>query len=159
MSELGRYLLVIIMTAFSCELLQKLISSNSSVGKTVKLVSRVVILCAVLAPIVPKLGGEMMMYIPEFSDAASVLAQEGDEYAQKEMMAIIKSRCTSYIFDKAQSLGLSVEIDLELSEIAPHTPLRICISGRASPYAKNRLMQIIENELGIQREDQIWTES
>lgn len=159
MSSLGKYLLTIVLTAFSCELLQKLIGLDSSVGKTVKMIARVVVFCAVLTPIIPRLNGDMLLYIPEYADAARDFVEAGKSFAQEEQSAIICSRCTSYIFDKAQALGAEIAIELEMAEDAPYAPQRICISGRVSPYAKGRLMQIIENDLGIPREDQIWTGS
>jgi hypothetical protein len=59
--------------------------------------------------------------------------------------------------DKAQALNTALEVEVTLSDDEIPIPVKVRLSGKVSPYAKGRLQQIISEELGIERENQIWT--
>jgi hypothetical protein len=44
-----------------------------------------------------------------------------------------------------------------LSDELPPVPVEVRLSGDISPYIKTRLQSILEDDLGISKENQIWT--
>ena len=64
--------------------------------------------------------------------------------------------------EKAKEAGL-MKLDklIETRQRIPNCeipiPIKVRLSGKASPYAKGQLQQIITEELGIEKENQIWT--
>jgi hypothetical protein len=71
--------------------------------------------------------------------------------------ASIKARSEAYILDKAAELALSVEVEVTLSNDEIPLPVSVRVSGKASNYAKSRLQAIITQDLGINKEHQVWT--
>ena len=63
---------------------------------------------------------------------------------------------TSYILSKAESLGAKLEVTVELSDELYAKPVAVQLTGAVSPYAKQTLTQMIEEELGLNREAQRW---
>ena len=72
------------------------------------------------------------------------------------MRTIIKGETEAYILDKAASLGVELEVDVLLEDMYPMAPKTVRLSGSVSPYVRNRLQNIIAEELGISKENQIW---
>ena len=69
----------------------------------------------------------------------------------------IKERTQSYILDKAQSLNAVLDVEVTLSDDEIPVPVKVCITGKVSPYARGRLENLIIEDLGIEKENQIWT--
>ena len=67
---------------------------------------------------------------------------------------IIKSRVQAYILDKADSFGTSLEVEVILDQ--DHIPVSVELQGNISPYARAQLTEIIEEDLGIPKEHQLW---
>ena len=68
----------------------------------------------------------------------------------------IKQRTESYILEKARSLGTEVTVEVTLSTEEMPVPIGVTLTGSISPYAKEQLAQMMEQELGINRKEQIW---
>ena len=69
--------------------------------------------------------------------------------------AIITQQTQSYILDKADTLGVCLEVGVELNE--EMVPWRVTMTGEAPPYARQRLEGIIQDDLGIPAERQVWS--
>ena len=72
------------------------------------------------------------------------------------MSAIIKDRTEAYILDKAASMGLSLRVEVILSEEEIPKPITVKLWGTVPPYTKTRLRNWMEDTLGIGEEDQLW---
>lgn len=81
----------------------------------------------------------------------------GTKLADDARREIIKAEAEAYILDKAGSYGLQLEVCVTLREDDIPVPESVCIAGAVSPYARTRLEILIENELGIPKERQLWT--
>jgi len=92
-----------------------------------------------------------------YREKASDAVSAGEEYARAQLCEIIKAESEAYILDKAYELDavICVEVNLSTDEI-PH-PVTVRISGDVSPYVRQKLQQIIAQELSIAKENQIWT--
>ena len=97
------------------------------------------------------------IWFGDYTDTADLIASEGERYSVEAMAAVIKSRTEAYILDKGTQLGVSLDVQVELSQDPIPVPVRVRLKGNVSPYAKSRLQQILAKELGISKGDQIWT--
>ena len=80
----------------------------------------------------------------------------GQQMAREQETQIISRQTQSYILDKAQALGAMIEAEVGLSDERPFVPVSVTIKGNLSPYARQVLENIIQNDLGIRKEDQLW---
>ena len=55
-----------------------------------------------------------------------------------------------------KALHADVAVDVILSDTSMPVPEYVRISGNVAPYAKQQLINIIERELGVAEENQIW---
>lgn len=159
MNQLAKYLLTVIGTAMVCGALKNLLRQGSATGKILHLLSGVIMACAVFSPIISIFGLDNPIYLSDFSREADGYTAQGISYAKDAQIDIIRSRCTAYVLDKADALGLCITVELQLSDDPPYAPEQVTITGAASPYARGRLQNLIENDLAIPKEAQIWIES
>ncbi len=95
--------------------------------------------------------------LAKFEDGESIAAM-GQRYSEKLLVARIKQEAEEYIFDKAAAFGLCIHADVEVSQSDIPVPVSVRLSGAADVTDRERLMQIIFEELGISKENQLWTE-
>ncbi len=91
-----------------------------------------------------------------YSEAQSA-AQAGKLQSSETLGAIIKEKCEAYILDKARLLHLDIAVQVQLGGETVPSPTGVVITGGASPYARQRLQAMIQEELGIPKENQQWT--
>lgn len=74
-----------------------------------------------------------------------------------ELAEVIKSDCETYILDKAEELGIAVTPEISVSHEDLPLPVSVILQGDASPDQKEMLCQLITEDLGIAKEDQLWS--
>ena len=82
----------------------------------------------------------------------------GEEYTRNHLAQCIKSDTEEYILDKAESLGAAVTVQIVLSETDIPVPVGVRISGEVEQNVKDRFAAILETDLNISKENQVWTE-
>ena len=82
------------------------------------------------------------------------MAAEGTALAADAKADIITAQVEAYILDKAALYQAPVTVDVTLDEEG--TPVSVRLSGAVSPYAKTRLSEMMETDLGIKKEAQQW---
>jgi len=83
-------------------------------------------------------------------------AMEGQQIAHTQIRDIIKHNVQAYILSKAEQLELSVAVTVSLSSDEIPYPDKVTLKGKIPPYKKTLLSNILTDDLGISREDQIW---
>lgn len=110
--------------------------------------------------IIQPIGNLNLSYIAAFSESfdtsAKAASSDGAEMAENVRRAIIKSEAEAYVLDKAGSYGLSLEVQVNLSDESMAAPESVFLIGDASPYARTRLQNDISDGLGIPKERQTW---
>lgn len=94
--------------------------------------------------------------LPDGNEASSFIAQ-GQDMASQAAAGRIEQALSAYILDKARALGAEVTVQLELSDDLPPVPKTVTIRGSVSPDVIRQLSQVLQQELGIAKEDQRWT--
>ncbi len=155
--ELKQYLLSVTAGALLCAILGKLLPKSGTAGNVAKLLVGLFMALNILAPV----GGlqlENWGSITEgFLAEASQAAADGSQQSRDSLAAIIKERCEAYILDKAAQLKLQLTVEVTLSGDSVPALEAVTIRGNASPYARQRLQEIIAQDLGIAKENQLWT--
>jgi len=156
MSSIREYLLGIVAAAILCAIVSQLAGRDGFLGSAVKLITGVFMLIALVSPVM-KLRIRMPSEIfTDISQQADQITTSAVDSAQESVSAIIKEQTQAYILDKAKSYGLDMSVEVTLSDAQIPEPISVKLSGKVSPYNKKILSEVIEKDLGIPTEAQIW---
>lgn len=157
MGTIGKYLLSVVSVALLVSISNTLVKKGSAVATVAKLLSGLVLTIAIVSPWTDLRITDFTSLNAGAEIEAASLALKGKEAAHKELTASIKTQLCSYILDKASELGLKPSVEVILTEESPPSINKIIINGAASPYAKQRLIQVIHDDFGITEECLEWT--
>ncbi|MDR1693183.1 MAG: stage III sporulation protein AF [Oscillospiraceae bacterium] len=126
------------------------VTPSGSVKKAVRLASALLLIGAVLRPLT---GWKTLDFEDFFIET---VAAEGVEKPGQELLSgLIADRTSAYIVNKAQAVGLAIEVSVVIRENAPWSAEIVC--GRPE-HAKSALSQTLTGDLGIPPERQRYTE-
>lgn len=82
----------------------------------------------------------------------------GVEINNREILSeLIKQQSEAYVLDKAESLGITVTVDITLNEEGDYPyPGSVILSGNASQEDQQYLSKIIAEDIGVPTECQEW---
>lgn len=156
MEAIKEYLVCVTASAIVCGVGKKLAGEKGATASIIKLICGLFLCMAVVSPFVDFRIGDLADLTSRFQLDAQAFVAEGENYSQETMASIIKQQTQAYILDKALALGASVTVEVTLRDTMPPVPCGVCITGKISPYAKARLSALLETELGIGEEAQVW---
>ena len=151
-----QYLLSLLTAALICSIICDLFDKKSGHYPILKLICGLFITITAISPLTNISMPDIAGYIGETKVDASQYIAEGQIASYDSMSTIISENLESYILDVARELGADIQAEIILSEETPPGPCSVKIKGNASPYAKQKIRQIIETQLGIPEEKQIW---
>lgn len=157
MNGVGAYILSVICAASICAIVMHFFETKGAIHGAVKLAAGLFLAFTVINPVVCWTGGGLLDVEGVFSSDASSAVEEGISMTKQSLSQIIKDRCEAYILDKAADMDLSLLVEVGLTDEDIPAPNSVKISGNISPYKKMKLQSILVNDLGIDKEDQIWT--
>ena len=131
---------------------------KNGTAKLIRLICGLFLTFHILAPIKGLNFDTIEIISDEYITAGEEAAMRGKELTIEATRARIKTETESYILDKAAYLGASLEVDVTVSHSEIPAAEAVLIRGNLSPYARIKLQQIIESELGVPREKQSWIE-
>lgn len=156
MEAVRQYLLSITAAAIICSIVNRIIGKNGTYGAIVKLISGLFLVITVISPFTNLQITDLTAYMAGLSVDADSAVLDGQQTAKDAVSEIIKAEAEAYILDKAASLELCVEAEVMVSDTDIPQPCAVTLKGSASPYARQRLQQLIANDLGIPEENQAW---
>lgn len=153
---MGRYLLTVCAVCILTALLQAA-APGKQAGRSLKFAGGLLILLVVIGPLAGLRTGDLS----ELVQAAAALLPEVQETGTADSTAriseLITDRCSAYIWDKAEALGMSVAVELRLSaDDGWPSPSGVVLRGRWTGPQQQALADILETELGIPRQEQEW---
>lgn len=156
MKALASYIISVTAAGILCGTVTCLLGEKGIVSELGKMLAGIFLAIVVIRPLADIRFDNLDDYLQDLSLDGSAAAAAGKTMADQEVAGIIKAQVEAYILDKAASMGveLSVEVVVEESDPPVLTAVRLC--GKVSPSAKQQLARIIEKDLGIARENQIW---
>ncbi len=154
MEALGQYGIRITAAALLCSIL----SSLCGEGRFKSLMS---LLCGsflavtALAPLIQLDLRDLEESLYTWSVQGEHLSWDGEKMAREATATIIIQQTQAYILDKAAQLNTNLTVEVILDE--SNTPVQAVFRGSVSPNAKRRLIEIMESDLGITKEHQLWS--
>lgn len=153
MTDLGQYVITLSCAALIGGILCGLL--GDCVGKELlKLLCGLFLTLCVLKPILEIDLTEITENFLTFSEEATAYSELGQGMAEEAFSEIIKQETEAYILDKAAALRAEVTAEVMVAE---GIPVGVRLTGNLSPYSKARMESILETELGIPKENQLWT--
>ena len=154
MGALASYLWRVICGAVICAVVDVFTEGRKSVRTTARLLSGIYLAITVLSPITDfSLTGILDRWDSIHYEAVDSVSY-GEEQARIAKKQLIKESLEAYILKKAASNHMDIQVSVTVSEEL--MPVCVTISGRVSPVEKRRLQQIMEDEVGIPKEHQVW---
>lgn len=157
MEEIKAYLLRITAAALICGISMCLVRNKKLSGGLIKLLTGVVMAVTVLGPVVDIPFDSIANFSPTFGQSAQDAVTDGKNTAMDAWVKGIKEAAQAYILDKAESYDAKLEVDVTVEPAQPPVLTGVRLKGSISPYGKKMLQEAIAQQLGIPKEDQIWT--
>lgn len=156
MAEIREYLIGVTAAAILCGIVTAMTDEKGFLGSAMKLLTGLLMALALVAPWVSIPLENLFGWTESIRSDGDSIVQQGQSLGEETYRQVIKERLEAYIQDEAQALGLDLAVSITLAEEGTPIPVAVKLSGNASPYLRQRLTLVIANELGIEREDQIW---
>lgn len=157
MDSIREYVISIVCAAIITSIVTNIISVKNASNTIIKLICSIFLLFTLLSPL-PSLDFSGFSALTDTlyseAEAMSVL---GQSMTEESMARYIKEEAEAYILDKATAFNGQLNVELTLdSKLQPESAV---LTGVISPYGKFRLESILEEDLGIAKENQHWNES
>ena len=114
----------------------------------------------VLTMVSPWSNISIQEYIGYFNSVkydSAAFAEEGEDFVRRQLRNSIKEKTEAYILDKATLLGADIHVSVTCDTADVPIPISVELSGNVSPYTRTRLKQILQSDIGIPEDKQIWT--
>ena len=157
MDGIRTYLLSVVAAAVICGIVTRLVGKKGTQGAVIKMITGIFLTFTLIRPITDISLDSIGDWSSEYHHAALQAAAAGESRTKEALASGIKSRCEAYILDKADKLNASVIVEVTLTDDDIPVPSAVRIIGKLSPYARSQLQDILSEELGINKENQIWT--
>lgn len=93
--------------------------------------------------------------LSDYNTLARAASDCGITQAHDAMISIISEQAAAYILDKAEALGASVEVDIEVDPES-FQPVFATVRGPVTPYEKEVISGFLKEDLLIERSAQRW---
>ena len=120
----------------------------------IRLISGVTLCIAVLQPVTGMRIDKILKKEQFFPHSADPYLAMGEAAAREAQAQYIKEACEAYISSKAETLGAPLTVQVHLGETM--VPIYAEIQGTADASVQEQLTLILEKELEITKENQLW---
>lgn len=155
MDALRQYIISVVAASVLCGILTGILH-NGTAKELIKLLCGAFLAITLLRPVLDlkkiDLSDLLLSCVPDASQTVAL----GESHSREALCGIIKAETEAYILDKAEELGLSLEVEVALSDGDTPVPASVRLSGDAAPAARQQLETVLTKELGIQKENQLW---
>lgn len=156
METIRSYILSVICSAILCAICKRLISKHAPTAALTNSVLGLFLFFCVISPFRNVSITEPLYDLSNLRLEAQNAANAGTEQARNLLCQSIIQRVQAYVEEQGSSLGATLKAEVSLSNDAIPVPISIHIYGDIAPYAKAKLQQLMEANLGVQKENQIW---
>lgn len=156
MESIRQYLITLVSASMLCSIAISFTGSKGVNSKVTKLIAGLFVTICVISPVIRFEFDDISSYFTSLYCDAEHYSSLGQEQYTVSTAAIIKSKLETYILDKAAGMNAVITVQMTMSQDNPFVPEAVQLSGSVAPYTKQRMEQIIANELGIPKEKQMW---
>lgn len=147
-------MITVISAATISTLIVRISEKQGSNASVIRVLTGIFLAVCVVSPVMQISFDPITDFFKDVRTEADSLTEQAAADLNSEKETIIKQTLEAYILDKAESLGLTLRVSLELNE--EMAPEYVSLSGNASPYGKRQLQTYISDTLGIPKEAQMW---
>lgn len=140
--------------ALACGILKGL-AGESFFKKQISLLCGLLLTFTLVSPVLDLELPSLDSIVIPFSEDAAAISGRGEAQTQDAIAAIIQQEMEAYIHSRAEALGAEVQAQVSLNEAL--LPKSVQLDGTVSTALRMQLSEILESELGIPKEQQIWT--
>ena len=156
MERIEAYILSVCAAALVCAIATGIGGKDDAAGRLTKMAAGLVLLFTVMQPVAQvKLRdpGDFWngLKLEAMDEADAGQLQTNNALAQR-----IKQQYEAYILDKAALHGAKLRVEVVLSDDPLPKPEKALLQGDASPYLRARIGAMLEQDLGITGDNQIW---
>lgn len=156
MEQLSGSILSVVTAAVIVGILGSVCPQKAGTGALIRMICGLFLAIQVISCVTELDFGIIAAFSDQFGQSADDAVFAGEGMATDAWSGIIKEETEAYILDKAAAYGASLEVEVTVSREDLPVPESVRIRGSISPYARGRLQQMMEDELGIKRENQLW---
>ncbi len=153
---IGGYLLSVSAAAILLALVQGILPKGG-VQRIAVFAGSLLLILAIVSPVLRLDLDDLAENISQIQMDTQAM-ETGVETQNREILeGLIRERCLTYIWDKAEQLGMSVTVELEMSEQGTYPyPVKANLTGAYTTRQKQALGKILSEDLGIPEERQSW---
>ena len=156
MSSMKAYIFSVTAAALLCTICMRLLSGQSTAAALGKMLTGLFLLFCLISPLRDIRVGNVLALTDDWKTKADQAKLQGETASKNALCSSIITQTKAYILNKAASLHAEISVEVMLSEEAIPIPVQVSIKGEVAPYAKALLQRMIETDLGIPKEKQIW---
>ena len=158
MQAAAAYVKTLCCSALICGVILHISGTSGPGGRMRQMICGIFLVLVAISPLRKMDFSALDREFASFSAAAEAAAMDGRQQAGKALDEDISHRCEAYILDKAGTLSVSLQVQVEVDP-GTHVPCSVRLSGRVSQRQKEILTQWIARDLGLERSLQQWTEA
>lgn len=154
MEGLRHYFFGLICAALLCSIISSFVK-NSAYKAIMKLLCGIFLTIELVQPFLRADIKIITETSANFMQDGQRIAERGKDMAQDALSCVIESELEAYVLEKA---GISSEdLALEITLNSDYVPVSARITGNESSQVQAQLETILEADLGITKENQIWS--
>ncbi|MCI8809170.1 MAG: stage III sporulation protein AF [Oscillibacter sp.] len=134
----------------------QLLVPEGTMRKVASFTGGLLLLAALLQPILKADITQLHLSLSEYSEAIEDCAEELETAGKEELAGIIAEQTAAYIWDKADALGLEIDVQVKTEPGEDGTPLPVSVELEGPQSLE--LAEWMARELGIPAERQVWHE-
>ena len=134
----------------------QLLAPEGTMRKIVRFTGGLLLLSALLQPILRTDLSQLHLHLSDYRAAITDRAEELDAAGKDALADIIAERTAAYIWDKADALGLEIDVQVKTEPGEDGTPLPVSVELEGPQSLE--LAEWMARELGIPAERQVWHE-
>ena len=159
MGAVRSWLLAVIAVSLLCAVAGALMPPGP-VKRVGRLVCGLVLVGAILSPLKSLDLEGSRRWLEDYLASVRSREAELEKTVNSQTKVIIEQKFSAYIVDKAAELGLScrARVECALSEDGLYLPVRTEVTGSMTADVQSKLIRIIESELGVPAQSQIYVE-
>lgn len=158
MEDLGRYILSVALAAIAIGIFSSILDPKGATTNLIRFVGGVFLIFTAIQPIKYLEIPDFSPIFEDFTVQGEEASRTGEEMAISAMGEIIIRDTETYILDKAESLGLDVRVAVTVNSDPIPIPVSVRLDYTGSQTDVQNLSAIIEKDLGIPKEQQLWTQ-
>ena len=157
MHTFHQYIISVVAVCVSCGIVRRLVGEKSASASVIQILCGVILAITVISPTLKINIADFRNYLYDVSAEANVLIESGTGNKTEELREVISSKLCAYVLEKAALYDCNIStVEVVLSEEQIPMPIALQVTGRYSPFARIKLSEMIELNLGIPKENQQW---